>query len=83
MPRHLYFFWLSVLSLSFTACALAEVSVLNANYDQQQTGANLQETALQPNLNWSNFGKAGTFAVDGQVYAQPLYVPDLEQKLHP
>jgi uncharacterized protein (TIGR03437 family) len=51
------------------------VSVLNVNYDQQQTGANLQETALQPGINWSNFGKVGTFAVDGQVYAQPLYVP--------
>jgi uncharacterized protein (TIGR03437 family) len=75
MPRHLYFFWLGVLGLSVSACALAQVSVLNANYDQQQTGANLQETALQPNLNWSNFGKVGTFAVDGQVYAQPLYVP--------
>jgi uncharacterized protein (TIGR03437 family) len=75
MRRHLYFVWLSVLALSFTACALAQMSVLNANYDQEQTGANLQETALQPNINWSNFGKVGTFAVDGQVYAQPLYMP--------
>jgi uncharacterized protein (TIGR03437 family) len=49
--------------------------VLNVNYDKQQTGANLQETVLQPNINWSNFGKVGTYAVDGQVYAQPLYVP--------
>ena len=24
--------------------------------------------------NWKNFGKVGTFPVDGQVYAQPLYV---------
>lgn len=70
-----YFVRLSVLALIVTGCALAQVSVLNVNYDQQQTGANLQETALQPSLNWNNFGKVGTFPVDGQVYAQPLYVP--------
>lgn len=49
--------------------------MLNVNYDKQQTGANMQETILQPSINWSNFGKLGTYAVDGQVYAQPLYVP--------
>lgn len=64
-----------MLALVAANCALAQVSVLNVNYDQQQTGANLQETALQPGINWSNFGKVGTFPVDGQVYAQPLYVP--------
>ncbi len=73
--RHSYFVRLGLLALSIAACALAQVSVLNVNYDQQQTGANLQETALQPGINWTNFGKVGTFAVDGQVYAQPLYVP--------
>jgi uncharacterized protein (TIGR03437 family) len=72
---HSYVIRLGLLALSVTACALAQVSVLNANYDKQQTGANLQETALQPSLNWNNFGKVGTYAVDGQVYAQPLYVP--------
>ncbi len=51
------------------------MSVLNVNYDKQQTGANLQETILQPSQNWTNFGKLGTYAVDGQVYTQPLYVP--------
>lgn len=25
-------------------------------------------------MDWSNFGKIGTYPVDGQVYAQPLYV---------
>jgi uncharacterized protein (TIGR03437 family) len=72
---HFYAIRLTLLAFSVAAGARAQISVLNANYDKQQTGANLQETALQPSLNWTNFGKAGTFAVDGQVYAQPLYVP--------
>ena len=56
------------------ALALAQVNVLNVNYDRQQTGANLEETSLTPQVNWSTFGKVGTYPVDGQVYAQPLYV---------
>ena len=64
------------MALGLAAFGHAQVSVLNVNYDRQQTGANLQETILQPsNFNWKNFGKVGTYAVDGQVYAQPLYVP--------
>ena len=63
------------MALGVAAFGHAQVSVLNVNYDRQQTGANLQETVLQPsNFNWKNFGKVGTYAVDGQVYAQPLYV---------
>jgi uncharacterized protein (TIGR03437 family) len=50
------------------------VNVLNVNYDTHQTGANLQETILSPQMNWNTFGKIGTFPVDGQVYSQPLYV---------
>jgi uncharacterized protein (TIGR03437 family) len=50
------------------------VNVLNVNYDWHQTGANLQETSLSPQSNWNTFGKVGDFPVDGQVYAQPLYV---------
>jgi len=50
------------------------VNVLNVNYDTHQTGANLQETSLSPQTNWTKFGKLGAYPVDGQVYAQPLYV---------
>jgi uncharacterized protein (TIGR03437 family) len=65
------------LVLNLAAIASAQVNVLNVNYDQQQTGANLQETILSPKTDWTKFGKAGTFPVDGQVYAQPLYVSDV------
>ena len=63
-----------LLALSVTAIVYGQVNVLNVNYDTHQTGANLQETTLSPATNWSSFGKVGTYPVDGQVYAQPLYV---------
>jgi uncharacterized protein (TIGR03437 family) len=59
---------------AISAIAFAQVNVLNVNYDTHQTGANLQETSLAPKMNWNTFGKIGTYPVDGQVYAQPLYV---------
>jgi uncharacterized protein (TIGR03437 family) len=65
------------LELSFAALTLAQVNVLNVNYDHQQTGANLQETILAPGMSWSTFGKVGTYPVDGQVFTQPLYVTDV------
>ncbi len=65
----------SILLVPFiSAIAFAQVNVLNVNYDTHQTGANLQETSLTPQMKWSTFGKVGAYPVDGQVYAQPLYV---------
>lgn len=65
------------LTVAFAAFGLSQVNVLNVNYDLQQTGANLQETGLTPQMDWRLFGKIGAFPVDGQVYAQPLYVSDV------
>lgn len=45
-------------------------------WDNARTGANLHETTLTPaNVSSAFFGKRFTFKVDGDVYAQPLYVP--------
>ncbi len=55
-----------------------QVSVLTWHNDNARTGQNLSETILTTaNVNSTNFGKKCSFAVDGQVYAQPLYVPSL------
>ena len=53
----------------------AQVNVLTANYDTFRTNANLQETQLKPaTVGPRTFGKLGILPVDGQVYAQPLYL---------
>ena len=46
--------------------------------DSGLTGQNRQETALTPaTVTPGNFGKLFACAVDGYVYAQPLYVPNV------
>ncbi|HET6346676.1 MAG TPA: hypothetical protein VFH51_17210, partial [Myxococcota bacterium] len=48
-----------------------------------RVGANLCERQLRPsNVNGASFGKLFSRAVDGQIYAQPLYVPGLQMPRH-
>lgn len=73
--RTLFSALLAVLSIQ---AAGAQVNVLTANYSNLRTNANTQETQLTTaNVAPGQFGRVGTFAVDGQVYAQPLYVSGL------
>src|SRR5579864_5103718 len=59
--------------------ARAQVEVLTANYDNSRTNSNLHETKLSPKtVGPATFGKIGTFPVDGQIYAQPLYVSGIQ-----
>jgi hypothetical protein len=54
------------------------VSVLTYHNDDVRDGANTTETTLTPtNVNSQQFGKLYSYSVDGQIYAQPLYVPNL------
>jgi len=53
-------------------------SVLTFHNDDVRDGANTGETTLNPsNVNSQQFGKLFSYPVDGQIYAQPLYVPNL------
>lgn len=52
--------------------------VLTYKYDNQRTGSNLHETLLTiSNVNSQQFGPLISYPVDGQIYGQPLYVPDV------
>jgi hypothetical protein len=60
--------------LAFAALARAQ-RVITSQYDDARTGANLNETKLTPrNVNVKRFGKVFTLHVDGDVYAQPLFL---------
>ncbi len=53
--------------------------VWTSQYDNARTGANLNEKILTlQNVNSKQFGKIFTLPVDGDIYAQPLYVPNVE-----
>src|SRR5882762_7954305 len=58
-----------------TSPASGFTGVFTQRYDPQRTGQNRQEFILTPsNVTGSTFGKLFACAVDGEVYAQPLYV---------
>jgi hypothetical protein len=52
--------------------------VLTYKGDNYRTGQNTNETVLNTsNVNVNQFGKRVTYPVDGQVYAEPLFMPGL------
>ena len=61
------------------ATVLAQITnVLTWRYDNTEQGQNTHETILTPtNVNTNTFGKIFSQSVDGNVYAQPLYVSNL------
>lgn len=66
------------LLLLYALSLRAQVSVLTYHNDLARTGQNLAESALTPaTVSSDQFGPLFTNNVDGQVYAQPLYVSGL------
>lgn len=57
---------------------LLAVNVLTAHNDLARDGLNSAEVSLTPaNVNAGSFGQLFSYPVQGQIYAQPLYVPQL------
>ncbi|GAA2718019.1 MULTISPECIES: hypothetical protein [Streptomyces] len=55
------------------------VAVTTQHNDNRRTGLNAQEVLLRPEtVRPATFGKLFSRAVDGHVYAQPLYLPEVE-----
>ena len=54
-------------------------SVITNRYDNLRSSSNTKETVLNTsNVNEAQFGLRYSFTVDGQVYAQPLYLSNLK-----
>ena len=78
---------LSLLAIAFlggrntsfaTAAAPANTAVTTYHNDNMRTGQNPNETLLTTsNVTSSQFGKRVTYPVDGQVYTQPLFIPNV------
>jgi hypothetical protein len=69
---------LTVLALAFGPSAQALQPVLQRGYDANVSGANLAEVTLNTsNVAPSTFGLVFKLPVDDNVYAQPLYVPNV------
>ena len=68
----------SSLTSSVTVVNVSDSAVLTYHNDDARDGAYLQEVTLNPsNVNSSQFGKLLSYAVDGQIYGQPLYLPQV------
>jgi outer membrane protein assembly factor BamB len=68
---------LIVLLISLNSMIFAQ-NVTTRSYDNSRSGANPNETILTPNnVNSAQFGKLFAINLNGEVYAQPLYVSNL------
>ena len=66
-------------ALVLSCFAALHSQVLTSKYDNARTNATLHEKLLTPaNVNAGEFGRAFSYKVDGDVYAQTLYLPNVE-----
>ncbi|HEY2459973.1 MAG TPA: hypothetical protein VGI16_04165 [Candidatus Acidoferrum sp.] len=68
----------ATLTVNPATSASSNRDVVTYHYDNLRTGQNTQELTLTPaNVTSAKFGKLGSFAVQGRVDAQPLYLANL------
>ena len=64
--------------LLWALSAMAQTNVVTQRYDISRSDVNTNETVLTPsNVNATSFGKLFSQTVDGRLFAEPLYVPNL------
>src|SRR5688500_13889335 len=70
--------WLVLLHTAAVSAQSARSAVLTNRNDLARSGANLHEPRLTADkVNQNNFARLYEYRVTGQVYAQPLYVPEV------
>jgi hypothetical protein len=75
MKHSRFVFWKEITLALLTFHATAQADVLTYHNDNTRQGANLNETTLTPaNVNQNSFGQLFNYNLDGNVFAQPLYV---------
>ncbi len=69
--------WIAAAPLAVRSQSV-EIAVTTGRYDVARTGTNSRETILtHASVNRQQFGKLFSLPVEGDIYAQPLIVPDL------
>ena len=69
--------WVSLI-LAFSNFAYAQTSVTTQRYNSSRSGVNSTEFLLNHQTVAKNFGKLFELQVEGEIYAQPLYIPGLK-----
>ena len=68
----------ATVSSRLTVVDAEQTAVLTYHNDDARDGAYQQEVTLTPaNVNSNQFGKIVAYPVDGQIYGQPLYLPQV------
>lgn len=67
-----------LVAVSVPAFMAGQTPVLTGGYDLARTNADVSETVLTPStVNANGFGRQFTLPADGQIWTQPLYLPNV------